>query len=512
MKKLLALILALCMVFVLCACGSKAETVPADDPGAVEKKSSVTYSVSMDNTSFDPIQSLSMGCLYNLQVFECLVREETDGTLSPGLAESWEIAPDKLSVTFKIREGVKFHNGDVMTAEDVAFSLNRAIDGSLLDFTVYLDKAEVVDETHVRLDLKSVYSDILSSLSVVNMAIVSKSAVEAAGEGFGTAPIGTGPYMLDNWTTGSSIVLKAFPEYWRGEANIKEITFLVQPDPSTGAIALENGEVDGLGAVLPADVEHLRGVDGITVYDKSSVSTTTIYLNTAGDSPVSDVRVRQAIALCINREDYCAAVMNGFGEPAATIVSPSMAYHNPGIVAPEVDIEKAKELLAEAGYADGLTIKYATVAEAPDLVKIGNILQGQLAPAGITLEVDVKEYSAWFNDVQTNHDFDITCAATTTNASTTGSVLANILAEGAVNNLGLYSNAEVTELLAKANESFEDEAKQECYDRINEIVLEEYPIIPLYSGFVMIAANSNIQGVVCPAVNSMHFYDWSWQA
>lgn len=506
MKKLVALLLAVCMVLSLCACGSSKN----DSGDSDTAKDTLIYSVAMDNTTFDPAQSLSMGSFYNLQIFESLIREETDGTLSPGLAESWILAKDGLSVDFKLRENVKFHNGDTMTAEDVVFSINRSIETSLMDFTAYLDKAEIVDDTHVRLVLKSPYSDIIGSMALVNMGIVCKRAVEELGDGFGAAPVGTGPYTLDSWNTGSSIVLKAFPDYWRGEAAIKQVTLLIQPDPSTGAIALENNEVDGLAAVLPADVENLKSLDNVTVYQTPGVSTTTIYLNTV-NGPVKDVRVRQAIALCLNREDYCTAVMNGFGEPASTIVSPSMKYHNPDITAPAANIEKAKELLAEAGYSNGLTIKYATVAEAPDLVKIGNILQSQLAPAGIDLVVDVKEYSAWFTDVQANCDFDITCAATSTNASATGSVLANILVEGAINNLGHYNNAEVAEKLAKANETFDDAEKQECYDRVSEIVLEECPIIALYTGYNIIAVNSNVQNVSCPSVNNLYFYDWSWK-
>ena len=533
MKKLIAILMALCMILSMSACGSNAgsstapaaepstepaaapsptaEEAAAPSPAAAEPRTSVTVSMLLDNTSFDPMLSMSLGSLYNRQLFEALIREESDGSLVPGLAESWEMADDHLSVDFKIREGVKFHNGAPLTAEDVAFSLNRAITDSHMDFTVYMKQAEVLDDTHVRLTMNSVYSDLLSSLSDITMAIVNKQAVEELGEGFGAAPVGTGPYTLDSWTTGSSIIFKAFPDYWRGEAPIKEVVCLIQPDSSTGAIALENGEVDVLNAVATADVEHLESIDGLTVYKTSAVGTTTLFLNAAGGM-TQDPRVRQAIALCLDKEEYVIGVMNGFGEPADTIISKSMAYHNDDIHAPAADIEKAKALLAEAGYADGITVKYATVAEIPDLVQTGNILMGQLAKAGITLEMDIKEYSAFFNDVQSGHNFDITCATSTTNATTPGSVLSNILSTGAVNNLGQYHNDEVEKLLADANASFDDAVKQECYDRICEIVNEECPIIALCTGYNIMAANSDLNGCVCPAVTTLYFYDWSWNS
>lgn len=128
----------------------------------------------------------------------------------------------------------------------------------------------------------------------------------------------------------------------------------------------------------------------------------------------------------------------------------------------------------------------------------------------VFVEIDTKEYSTWFNDVQFNHDFDITCAATTANAHTTNSILSNILLEGGVNNLGLYSNSEVTALLKQAIESYDDAEKQEIYDKICDIMLEDCPVIALATTVTSLAANSDLQGVVCPPVGSMYFYDWSW--
>lgn len=501
MKRIIALTIALCMVFTLCACGG------SDDNGG-QAKDSVIYSVAADNSTFDPVASMSVGVMMNFQVFETLIREESDGTLAPGLAESYEMGGDNLSVTFKLREGVKFHNGDTMTAEDVAFSLNRAIANSGLDSALYMKEATVVDETHVKLTLNSVYSDILSALSVANMSIVSKRAVEEYGEEFGSHPVGTGAYTLESWTPGVSIVYKAFPDYWRGEASIKNVTLVIQPDASTAAIALENKEVDAVNALNPVDVEHVEAAEGISVYRVNSVSTFTLYLNTVS-GVLADARVRQAIALCIDKNEICDGALNG-SAPAATIISPSMSYYNENFKVSEPNVEKAKQLLAEAGYSDGLTIKFATVAEAPDLVKIGEILMGQLKQIGITVEIDTKEYSTWFNDVQFNHDFDITCAATTANASTTNSILSNILLEGGVNNLGPYSNSEVTALLKQAVESYDDAEKQEIYDRVCEITLEDCPVIALATTVTSLAANSDLQGVVCPPVGSMYFYDWSW--
>lgn len=504
MKKIIALTLALCMVLALCACGSDSEGI---EPA--ESKDAIVYSIAADNSTFDPVASMSVGVMMNFQIFETLIREESDGTLNPGLAESWVMGDDNMSVTFKLREGVKFHNGEMMTAEDVAFSLNRAIESSGLDSANYMKEATVVDDTHVTLTLNSVYSDILNALSVANMAIVSKSAAEQYGDEFGSHPVGTGAYTLESWTPGVSIVYKAFPDYWRGEAKIKNVTLIIQPDASTAAIALEKGEVDAVNALNAVDVEHIQSTDGLSVYRTDSVSTITLYLNTK-TGPLADVRVRQAIALCIDRSEICQGALNG-STPAATIISPSMDYHNDKYTVSEPNIQKAKELLAEAGYENGLTIKYATVAEAPDLVQIGEILMGQLEKAGIKVELDVKEYSTWFNDVQFNHDFDITCAATTANASTTNSILSNILLDGGANNLGLYANDEVTALLKQAIESYDDTEKQQIYDKVCSIMLNDCPVIALATTVSSLAANSSIEGVVCPPVGSMYFYDWSWK-
>ena len=510
MKKVLALILALCLALSLAACGS-GSSAPAPAASGSETaavRDSVIYSVAADNSTFDPMLSMSVGVIMNFQIFECLIREESDGTLNPGLAESWEIADDNLSIVFKIRDGVKFHNGDTLTAEDVAFSLNRAIAGNDMDASNYMVEATVVDDSHVKLTLNSVYSDVLDALSVANFAIVSKRAVEELGDSFGTNPVGTGAYTLESWTPGVSIVYKAFPDYWRGEAAIKTVTMLIQPDPTTAAIALENGEVDVVNALMPMDVDHLSQVPGVQVHRRNSVSTFTLYLNTVGGA-TEDPRVRQAIALCLDKQEICDGALNG-SEPAATIISPSMSYHNDSFQIGEPNVEEAKKLLAEAGYADGITVKFATVAEAPDLVQIGVIMQGQLAKAGINLEIDTKEYSTWFQDVQFNHDFDVTCAATTANASATNAILSNILVTGAVNNLGQYHNDRVEELLKQAIASFDDTEKQECYDEICEILMVDCPVIALATSVTSMGVNSDLQGVVMPKVGSLYFYDWHW--
>ena len=164
--------------------------------------------------------------------------------MTPALADEWEFSEDGKEITLTIKQGVKFHNGDVLTTEDVAYSLNRAIDSSYTSkFTAVMESAEVIDETHVKLVLKDTYGPILYCLANPSISIVSKKAVEAAGDTFGTNPIGTGPYKYVDWISGERVVLTRFDYYFKGPSPIKDVNFRFITDTSSAAVALESGEI-----------------------------------------------------------------------------------------------------------------------------------------------------------------------------------------------------------------------------------------------------------------------------
>lgn len=382
--KTLSLILALLMLAgAFAGCG--------DQPGTAGEstKDSLVFSINADIVTTDCHMARdTVTGIVHYQIYETLVRDQPGEGLVPALAESWEFSADNTEITFKLRENVKFHNGDTMTAEDVAFSLNRAIASSFTaSYSGTMDHAEVVDDTHVKLCMKQAFGPVLQCLSVPCLGIVSKRAVEELGdEGFAAAPVGTGPYKFVEWSSGEKIVLEAFDEYWRGAPTIKDLTFMIMTDRNTAAIALENNEVDVLYSPDLADREHLESLENVQfIAGDGSVYMWVIAFNNESEI-FSDKRVREAISYAINRDEIVDGALNGFGEAVEMPIVPSVFGYDPEFKGHEYDLEKAKQLMAEAGYADGLTVTIK-LNQSSTYTRPAEIVQAQLRQIGSILSL-----------------------------------------------------------------------------------------------------------------------------
>lgn len=337
LSKVLSLAVAMLMLASLLAgCGEKQDETTGT-------KDSLIFSINADIVSMDCHMARdTVTSIIHYQVYETLVRNQPGEGIVPGLAESWEFSDDNTEITFKIRENVKFHNGDIMTAEDVAFSLNRAIASSFTtSYSGTMDHAEVVDDTHVKLCMKQAFGPVLQCLSVPCLGIVSKRAVEELGdEGFASAPVGTGAYKFVERSSGEKIVLQGFEDYWRGAPEIKDLTFMIMTDRNTAAIALENNEVDVLYSPDLADREHLESLENVAfIPGNGSVYMWVIAFNNES-SIFSDQRVREAISHAINREEIVDGALNGFGMPVEMPIVPSVFGFDPEFKNQEYDLEK----------------------------------------------------------------------------------------------------------------------------------------------------------------------------
>jgi len=227
----------------------------SDQTAETAVKDSVNFSINAEPSTLDPQKGNDLLTFaVHSQIFDTLVRENADGSLVPGLAEKWTISEDGKEIVFTLRNDVKFHNGDLMTADDVVYSLNRAITSTFTKrITGSMDKAEKIDDSTVKLVLKYSYGPILDCIATTNVGIVPQKAVEANEEGFARNPVGTGPFKFKEWNNGEKIVFESFKDYYRGEASIKNLTFKIISDKTSAAVALENGEVDVLLSPDEAD-------------------------------------------------------------------------------------------------------------------------------------------------------------------------------------------------------------------------------------------------------------------
>ncbi len=401
--------IALSLVLMLTGCGGgkSGEAKSSEESPETSKKSDLVFSISSDPSSLDPAQTKdTITFLVIFQMFDTLVREEPDGTIAPALAEEWTFDETGTELTLKIRENVKFHNGEVMTVEDVAYSINRAIDSSYTSaFTSNFERMEVIDDTHVKLVLTEPYVATLSCLSSANVAIVNKAAAEKAGENFTKNPIGTGPYKYVEWSNGEKIEMQRFEEYWRGAPAIEHLTFKIHADKSTAAIALEKGEVDVLYYPSTSDRQHLMNLENV-VWKEGQASTLFYLAFNCRDGVFSNEKLRKAVCYALDRDSIILLGIDGLGIATESSIPVSTEYYK-DFEGYKHNLDKAKQLMVEAGYPDGLTISMKT-NQSSTYSKPTEVIQSQLAEIGITVKIELMERAAYLEEVTTACNYECT--------------------------------------------------------------------------------------------------------
>lgn len=435
--------------------------------------------VSVDAKNFDPCNSVdTYSFSMQKQIYETLFTlDSKTRTLKPLLAESVEMLDD-CTYKFHLRKGVKFHNGEEMTAEDVVFSLMRASNPETSVFAkshaawIDRDGFEILDPYTVIVRSKEPTGGLLASLKCPYADILCKKAVEEAGKDYFRKPVGTGAFRLVNWIKGERAELEAFPEYWGEKPYAKKITFVVLPDDSTRIIALETGKVDMIYAVPPSDYERLKDQKDIKVVKAPGLVLLHLSMNTQAPK-LKDPRVRLAIEYAIDKNVYNQVVYGG-NAVAPRGPLPDASLYLPENAAPwPYDPEKAKQLLKEAGVGE-LELNL-WVMNASDRINGATVLQNMLAQVGIKLNVTVYE-NAVINDkvrkgthelylctwgMQNSRDAGIYWQAQFTKSSI-----------GATNSAWL-SDDQVDQWVNEANHTI-DESKRNAlfakvWDRVNEL-------------------------------------------
>src|SRR5690242_2433042 len=316
--------------------------------------------VSLAPTWFDPAETPGIITPYMVlyALHDALVKPMPGQPKAPGLAESWSVSKDGLVYEFVLRKGVRFHNGDPVTADDVKFSLERYRGASAKILKDRVAGVDTPDAQHVRIRLKQPWPDFLTFYTGATGAgwIVPRKYVEKVGdEGFKKAPIGAGPYKFASFTPGVELVLEAFDQYWRKPPSVKRLVFRVIPDETTRLAALQRGEVDIVYSIRGELAEELRRTPGLTLKPVAPPAPFWVYFADQWDakSPWHDERVRRAASLALDRKTMNDAITLGYSKITGSIIPYSFDYFwQPPI--PVYDPAKAKQLLAEAGHPNGL--------------------------------------------------------------------------------------------------------------------------------------------------------------
>ncbi len=495
MKRALPILLALCMLL------GQSAAMAAELPTSTTK-THLNVGMAAEVVSLDP--SMSPDCVtptgysYTGQIFEQLLHyNQETGDFEPVLATDWTIADDALSVDFTLKQGVKFHNGDTMTVDDVVFSLTRALESPYTkSYTGSINRFEKLDDTHIRVILNYPYVPILQVLEIPCWGIVSKRAIEELGESHARHPVGTGPFKMVNWVSGQRFEYEAFEEYHGGAPALKTVTVIIVPDQAASTLALENGTIDFSQGIPKADIPYMKTLPFLTVVEISGGSINDITFNCT-DGIFTDKRLRQAVAYAINLEEIILGGCEGYGSVANVLCTPKSVGWCPDIEPYQQDLEKAKQLMAEAGYPNGFDVVFNQDSGAT-YMPTAEVIQAQLKKVGINVIFNKMERSAWFDIVGDKRDFVATTRMTTMSLLDADYIMTRRLTEGALgsgNNYSGFHTPELDALILAARSETDPVKRNEIYRECFLIVKDECPIIPLYNYADFFVYSAKLKGV-----------------
>ena len=372
-------------------------------------KTAMTLGIVLEPTGLDPTANASSSIgeitLYNL--YETLTKINQDGSVSPLLAESWEVSPDLKTYTFKLRRGVQFHNGEPFNAHTVKFAFDRAA----AEKSTNKDKrtfaalsTQVVDEYTVVLLNKEVDPDFLFLMGQATAIITEPKSADTNA----TKPVGTGPYVLAGWNKGASITLSQYPAHRQAAAiKLKRATFKFISDPAAQTAALLSGDLDVFVRV-PAyrSLAQFKANPRFQVIVSGSRAKTILAMNNAR-KPLDDVRVRRAISAAVDRKAVIEGAVDGFGVPIGSHYVPGAPGYVDTTGVNPFNIDKAKALLKEAGVTTPLELTL-TLPPPPYARQGGEVIAAQLAKIGINAKIQNVEWAQWLSGTYGNKNYDLT--------------------------------------------------------------------------------------------------------
>ena len=429
-----------------------------------------------------------------VNVYDGLVRYES-GTLEvePALAESWEISEDGTVYTFNLRRDVTFHDNTQFNADAVKFNFDRMLNEDhpyydtgpfpLSFFFSAIEETEVVDEFTVRFHLNEPYAPFLSNLAYPTGLIVSPTAVETHGADYARNPAGTGPFVFRVWESNRQVALERNPVYWDGSPPLAGVVFRPITDANARVSEMLSGGIDLMVEVPPDNVAMFADDDAFVLHEQAGPHLWFLILNTK-EPPFDDVRMRQAVNYAIDKETLVNDVLQGTATVATGPTPEAFAWaYNEDLEPYPYDPDRARELIAEAGYADGAETVFLVTEGGSgmlDPVPMGTAIQADLAAVGIDAEIKTYEWNTFLNEVNPGLEGKAGMAemAWMTNDPDTLPFLALRTAatpdQGGFNS-GYYSNPEVDALLEEARRSTDQEERARLYKEMQVIVQEDAP-------------------------------------
>lgn len=502
---LVAMILVLSLVFTGCG-GNETPTGGETD----EVRDTMKIGHHGDVPSLDTHNALNDNAMRVMtNIYDPLIRMNENYEIIPGVAERWEVSEDGKEYTFYIKEGIKFHNGDDLKISDVVFSVERGMASPQASpsFSRVVG-VEAVGDNAVKIKLNAPYNQILTSLALPVAGIVSEKVVTEAGDDFGRNPVGTGPYKLKDWVSGEKVVIEAFEDYHQEPASIKTVEFITISDKSAATISLEKGDIDAYVDANINDFSRIEENENLTLYKGEAFAYYFIGINVT-NAPFDNVKVRQAVAHAVDKESMLYGVQGGFGEIIDTFATDKFAGFTDDIQKYPYDIEKAKQILADAGYPDGFETNIYVSNET--MAKYAQVLQSSLLKIGITANIVTLERSAYQVACE-GGEADIfingnTFAAPTVDEAVYDAVHSEYIGKS---NYFFYKNDRLDELFDESRMTIDETKIAKLYEEVLIILSEDVPAIPITWRYVNIAANKDLKNVYTNPYSFYYIYDFSW--
>ena len=473
------------------------------------KPNRLLYSQSSESVTLDPHDASD---IYSRRVITNLYDRliETTETLEviPGVAESWEQVDD-LTLKFTLKQGIKFHNGEELTAEDVKFTFERAKTmPRVVTLFEMIDTIETPDPYTVIFKTAQPSGSLIHHLTHISASILNKNFAEN-NDAINHEPMGTGPYTLEEWRSGSHMLLKRYDDYFRGVAPIEFVEIRVVPEENSRVIAVETGEHH-----IADDIESIgRGLledkAGVRIEEMSSFGVAYLGLNTT-KGPLQDVNVRRAIAMGIDRATMIEALIGDHIELANSILGPGVVGHSKETQPVDYNPEEAKRLLAEAGHETlDLTL---SISDSAIRRQMSEVIQAQLREVGINIKIEILEWAAFLNYTG-NGESDLFMLGWTNSSGDADFGITQMLHSsmaGGAGNRSFFNNSEFDSLLEAGRIELDPEKRNELYARAQDIMNEEVPLFPIYCTLSSSGVRDEVKGFVQSPLRMPRFFNMSF--
>ncbi|HBY92500.1 MAG: ABC transporter substrate-binding protein [Ardenticatenaceae bacterium] len=484
---------------------------------AAQAGGTVVLGVTSDVTSLDPAHALANFKNLAITLYDRLVDVSGVSTeVKPSLATSWTISPDAKEYTFQLRKDVKFHDGTPFNAQAVKYTWDRMLDEKhpahrppypyLGFFYSSLAEVQVVDDYTVKFLLKQPDAVFLSQLTWLPASPVSPAALEKYGEKFDENPVGTGPFRFVSWAKDQQLVVERNPDYWAGPPKLERVVIKPVPDEATRVIQLQKGDVDIVTDVSPEFIPFIEADQNLQVQAHPGLHTWWIAINME-EEPFKDKRVRQALNYAVDKEAIIRDVLHGAADPSTGFVWPGTWAYEPNVQVYKHDPDKAKQLLADAGYAEGLSTRFVSPVSGSMMVsprELATVVQANLREVGVQASIDTIEWTSYLGSLlQGTQPYGLAEMGWGNNTDDPGQYVSLQLTTAfeppAGYNLSFFSNPQVDDLLNKASTTIKQDERTELYKEAQRIVADEAPWIFMFHAKYVVASRRRVQGLVVGA-------------